>query len=127
MTISDIRDLFETLFPGLTDYYVGKVDASKERIITFRRGRTTPPQKAIGRLESYSSIAANGILNGTKNMKETDELAEEIRQALLNVTHPEINGFKVVMINIRNIIPLGINEKEIYDFAIEFEVIYQNK
>ena len=127
MTIEDVRDLFETIFPGLNEYYVGKMDASKERVITFRRAVSSAPQKAIERLESYSSIAANGILNGTRSMKETDELAEEIRGALLSVTHPEVNGFRVVLINIRNIVALGINEKEIYDFAVEFEVIYQRK
>jgi hypothetical protein len=126
MTIADVRDLFETIFPGLTDYYVGKMDASKERVITFRRGLSIH-QRAIMKLESYDTIATNCILNGTRNMKETDELVENIRQVLLSVEHPAINGFEVVMLTIRNIVPLGINEKEIYDYAIDFEIVYKKK
>ena len=128
MTISDARDLFKEICPNLTEYFVGKYNAQLSKVINLKRG-VSVQRKAIGGMKqtSYSSIACNCIFVGTDNCKETDELAYSIRESLLKVGHPEINGFKVIQVILRNFVEIGINEKENYEYAIDFEIVYQRK
>lgn len=130
MNIANIRDWFKTIVPSfLTDgYYLGRLqNTTRENLISFRRGATTSQQKAIGGMAntSYSRIACNCIVHLFKDAKASEVKIEAIRETLLNVAHPVINGHDVVMLTIRNLVDIGVDANGIQEYALDFEIMYK--
>ena len=131
MNISNIRDWFKTIDPSfsLDGYIVGRLNNSiREKLIAFKRGVSTPQKKAIGGMSntSYSSIACNTIIHWTKDAKDTDIKANDVYELLLNMeNYPTIGSHKVVSFNIRNFDEIGIDENNIHEYALDFEIVYQ--
>lgn len=128
MITADVKDWMKSTFSDLTNCYVGRMtETNREKLLLIRRGTSIRQHTAIGGLSntSYSRIACNCILHWNKNAKQTEVKAKEIHDFLLSCGHPNINGYNVVQINIRNFLDIGSDENDIYEYAIDFEVIYQ--
>lgn len=128
MITSDVRDWLSKEFPEFNDHiYNGPLfDTKKECLMSINRGTTLNQQRPLGGLinASYSRLACNCIIHWNKKSKDTETMALKIRDFLLNAKRTFINGYAVAMISIRNFIPIGKDEHDIYEFAIDFEIIY---
>lgn len=126
MNLVKVRDWFKTIVPGLNTYSIGRFDATIEKVLCFKRGTVAGQPLSMGGIgnTTYSTFAVNMILHWNKNAGETDAKAEEIKETLLHLDHPIIDGKRVVSLRLRNVIPIDVDENGIYEYAIEFEFIY---
>lgn len=127
MNLVVIRDWFKTVAPGLNAYVIGKANGSIDQTIRFKRAAVVSPKPSIGGMAntSYASFAVNTVLHWTNDAAETDSKAEEIKEMLLQLTHPVIGTQKIVHLNVRNVVPIDVDENGVYEVAIDFELIYQ--
>lgn len=131
LTIGNIRDWFEQKYPGFEGgYYVGRLqNTGVEKQISFRSGVAPEPVIAIGGTgqNTYETIAVNTIIHWMKDANQTDIKAREIRDSLFscNDVVTTINSHRVIHLNIRNFIDIGIDSNGIQEYALDFEIIYQ--
>lgn len=127
MITGDVRDWLDTQDLEFNRIYNGFMGNTKqERLMLIKRGVTVSQQRAVGGLDnaSYSRLACNCILHWNKDYKETEEKAKEFLDFLVGLKNPIINGHKVALMLIRNFVSIGRDENDIYEFAIDFEIIY---
>lgn len=127
MITADVRDWLDTQDLGLQKIQNGVMANTKQKnLMLIKRGVTVSQQRAVGGYSNatYSRLACNCILHWNNDYKETELKAKEIYDFLLSLDKPVINGYKVALINMRNFTPIGRDENDIYEFAIDFEIIY---
>lgn len=131
MITADVRDWLSKQFAEFNDnIYNGRMfDTKREKLMSIKQGVSIGQQKAIGGMEntSYSLLACNCILHWNKSNKDTESKAHEIHEFLLALNHPVINGYKVVMVIMRNFVPIGTDENDIHEYGIDFEIMYMRK
>lgn len=127
MTLKDIRDWLKPQIADLSTAYVGKIDASKEKVICI-----------YGRPSSGSKIAVGGLQNTTSAIKSISILvqwskncdtAEQKAQSIYNIfhgNHVSINGVDCFF-EMKNDepVPVGTNDHDIYEYVIDLDVTYK--
>lgn len=127
MMTSDVRDWLKNEFPEFEDVVIGRLSQTKrEKLLLIKRGVTRGQQIAVGGLDnsSYARLACNCILHWNKNSKEAESKAIEIHDFLLTSAPFSVNGYKVAKLEVRNFTTLNVDENDIYEYAIDFEIIY---
>lgn len=131
MKTSNIRDWLKTSFPEINDIRVGRLKKTNhEKALAIRRGTTQSQQIAIGGLAntSYARLACNCILHWNNSYTESEQKANEIVEFLNALKHPIISGIQIVRCTVRNgPIDIGFDEYGIYEWAIDFELMYMRK
>ena len=126
MTINDVRLWLDTLGLGFDKIVLGPLSNTKlEKQLAIRRGTSRSKVKGISP-SSYDRIALNCIMHWNGNLAETDAKAQEVKDLLFNVEPSvEIGGFILVELIVRNMVELGFDSNEIYEYAIDLEIIYK--
>ena len=126
MITADVRDWVADQKQGFTQVVNGPLfNTKREKLMSIMRGTTLSQPKAIVGDSSYSRLACNCIIHWNDDYKETEEKAYQLYEFLMHLEHPVIGGHEVVMINMRNFVPLDKDANNIYEFAIDFEIIYK--
>lgn len=128
MRTEHIRDFLSEELKDFTAVIVGPLfETQREKLLSIKRGVTTSPRKPLGTEEfSYSRIACNCVLHWNKSYRQTESKAVEVRDIILSLNGKFIDDKRVGLINLRNFVPLGTDENDINEYAIDFEMIYSH-
>ena len=125
--LSEIRDYLKTKIE-CPQWYIGKIDGTKEQCIGIYSIRGPRSHIALGGLEntSYSTKAISILIHWGKNAN----IAEQKAQGVYNVLFGEkaiIGGKRVIDFNMRTTEPIsvGTDKNGIYEYVIEVNIIHE--
>lgn len=128
MTISDFKDWLKTKI-DCPNWFAGGLRTTDEKTIVIYNGQAFINPMAIGgpQNSSYKGKGIRILIHWNKNIKESEEKALEIYNALHGLTNVEIAGKRVIQFNMREPEPiyLGVDESGIFEYVIDLEIIYQ--
>lgn len=128
MTISDFKDWLKTKI-DCPNWFAGGLRTTDEKTIVIYNGQAFINPMAIGgpQNSSYKGKGIRILIHWNKNIKESEEKALEIYNALHGLSNVEIAGKRVIQINMRDPEPicLGVDESGIYEYVIDLEIIYE--
>lgn len=127
MTLANIKDWLKTQIT-CPNWYVGKIDGSKEQCIGIYSIAGPAPNIAIGGLEctSYSTKAISILIHWGKNADIAEQKAREAYNCMFGQT-AVIGGKRVVQFNMRTPEPVGVgtDSNNIYEYVIETVIYYE--
>ncbi|RED34675.1 minor capsid protein [Paenibacillus sp. VMFN-D1] len=127
MTLANIRDWLKTQVQ-CPQWYIGKIDGSKEQCIGVYNLQAGAPNIAIGGLEntSYASKAITILIHWGKNANVAEQKAHEVYTALFGQAG-EIAGHRVISFDMRTAEPVsvGTDDEGIYEYVIDTTIYYE--
>lgn len=127
MTLKKVRDWLKLQVTDLVSAYIGKIDATKEKAICIYGRASAGTKIAVGGLVNTSS-ATKGIsilVQWSKNCDTAEQKAQEIYN-VFHGTQTVIDGTECFF-QMKNDEPIfiGTNEKDIYEYVIDLDIIYK--
>lgn len=127
MTLAAVRDWMKTQV-DCPNWYIGKIDGSKEKAIGLYNLNTGAPVIAIGGLAntSYAVKPISILVHWTKNADTAEQKAQEVYAALFGQP-AVIAGKRVISFQMRMPEPVsvGTDDAGIYEFVIETTIYYE--
>lgn len=128
MNINDVKKWLDTLELGFNRIVLGQLtDTSIEKLLSLRRGVSRSKSKGSGNSEiTYDRIAINCIVHWNKNLADTDAKVKELEELFYQIEPLiKIGGFLLVELIVRNVVYLGLDSNDIYEYAFDIEIIYK--
>lgn len=129
MTLCNIADMLADILQ-FKDIYAGSINANLERSIGIYNAKRGGIHKiCIGgkactkTLEKKISI----LIHWTDNSTFAEQEAERILDLLTDIRHYEAGGFIVRLLKCNDPVPVGKDDKGIYEYVIEAIVYYERK
>lgn len=127
MTLAEVRDWLKTQV-DCPQWYIGKIDGSKDQCIGVYSIPTGPPNIAIGGLEntSYASKSISILIHWGKNADKAEKKAQEVYSAFFGKSGV-IGGKRVISFDLRTAEPVGVgtDDEGIYEYVIEATIYYE--
>lgn len=127
MTLSNVKDYLKTKIV-CDNWYVGKIDASKEFCIGIYPTSPIPPVIAVGGIKNttYATKSVSVLVHWGKGFSQAEAKAREIFNLLFGQA-PVIGGKEIVKIDFRTAEPVGAgtDDSGIYEFVINFIIYYK--
>ena len=127
MTLGEIRDWLKTQV-NCPQWYIGKIDGSKEQCIGLYNVTSPAPVIALGGLEntSYTTKAISILVHWGKNADTAERKAQEVYAALFGQTGI-IGDHQVIQFDVRTSEPVnvGTDDNNIYEYVIETVIYYE--
>jgi len=127
--LADIRDWIKTLIPA-DFYYVGKLDAKKEKSIgVYQLKRMIPPNVAYSRLETYERKGVTLLVHWNKNATETETAAFMLYKKLRAVDSLRLNETRVLYLELLESEPvnIGSDENGVHECVIDLILYYEKE
>ena len=125
--LSEIRDYLKTK-TECSQWYIGKIDGTKEQCIGIYSIRGPRSHIALGGLEntSYSTKAISILIHWGKNANIAEQKAQEVFNALLG-QDAVIGGKRVIDFKMITTEPIGVgtDKNNIYEYVIEVNIIHE--
>ena len=126
MTLKDVREWLKSQVTEAS-FYIGKIDASKEKVIGIYSRPSSADSIAIGGLNNTSSATKiiSIMVHWNKNCDSTEQKAKGIYD-LFNGQRAVINSYECFFI-MKNNEPVGIgtDENGVFEFVIDVEIKYK--
>lgn len=129
LTLLNIADMLAGIL-GFKDVYAGNIDGNLERCIGVYASKNNGAHKiCIGgkactkTLEKKISI----LIHWTDNPTFAEQEAERILDLLTDIRRYEAGGFIVRLLKCNDPVPVGKDDKGIYEYVIEAIVYYERK
>lgn len=125
MTLKNVKDWMQKKIQA--NWKIGIYDNSKQKTICVRNLTSNRSKLSIGGLAN-TSTAVKGvsiIVHWNKNPDETERVAQDVH-ALFYGNQPMIEGYQIVMCEIRSDEPIfvGTDEQGVYEYVIEVWITY---
>ena len=125
MNLNEVRIWLKSLNLGFNKIVLGPLTKS-EKQLSLTRGVSKSKTKGSGPT-SYGRIAVNCIVHWNKNLAETDTKVEELKELLYQIEPSiPIGGFVLVELITRNCVFIGFDSNEVYEYALDLEIIYKS-
>ena len=126
--LADVRDWIKT-FNVAENYYIGKLDAKKEKSIGVYQRQLSESPQALGGLTN-KKVEAKGVsvlIHWNSNAAETERAAAGLFEALRSVDNVTIAGKAVyyVEIAVNEPIDVGMDDGGIYERVIWLNLYYE--
>lgn len=130
LLLSDVRDWLKTLNTGANNFYIGRLDAKKDKSIGIYPLKVSgPPTVALGGLDATKTAtkSISILLHWNKNAKETEIAAINLFNKLLAAGSVMIGATKVNYIKMLVPEPVDVNTDTngIYERVIQCELYYE--
>ncbi|MEF9917681.1 MAG: minor capsid protein [Eubacterium sp.] len=130
LLLSDIRDWIKTLNTGAENYYIGRLDAKKDKSIGIYPLKVSgSPEVALGGLNSTKTgvKSASILIHWTKNARETEVAAMKFYEMLLGAGSVTIGGTKVnyIKLLVPEPVDVGTDSGQVYERVIQCEFYYE--
>lgn len=130
LLLSDVRDWFKTLNTGANNFYIGRLDAKKDKSIGIYPLKVSgPPTVALGGLDATKTAtkSVSILLHWNKNAKETEMAALNLFEKLLSAGPVTIGSTKVNYIKMLVPEPVDVNTDTngVYERVIQCELYYE--
>ncbi|BBI32366.1 phage tail terminator protein [Cohnella abietis] len=127
MRLAEVRDWLKTQVVS-PQWYIGKIDGSKQQCIGLYNVNGSAPVIAVGGLDntSYGIKSISILVHWTKNADTAEVKAQEVYAALFGQS-ATIDGKRVVMFQMRHPEPLsvGTDSEGVYEYVIETTIYYE--
>lgn len=127
MLLSEIREYLKTKIE-CPQWYIGKIDGTKEQCIGIYSIQGTKSNIALGGLAntSYSTKAISILIHWGKNANTAEQKAHEVYNVLFG-QKAFIGGKRVIDFNMKTSEPIsvGTDENGIYEYVIEVNIIHE--
>lgn len=127
MLLSEVREYFKSKIE-CPQWYIGKIDGTKEQCIGIYSIRGPRSHIALGGLEntSYSTKAISILIHWGKNANIAEQKAQEIFNSLFG-QKAIIGGKRVINFNMITTEPIsvGTDKNGIYEYVIEVNIIHE--
>ncbi len=127
MLLSAVREFLKTKIES-PQWYIGKIDNSKEQCIGIYGAVGPTPKIAIGGLEntSYNTKAVSILIHWTKNCNTAEMKAQEIYDSLFG-QEGTIGGKRIIKFDMRTPEPVevGTDSNDVFEFVIETVIYYE--
>lgn len=128
MRLSDVRDYVESL--GIAEYvYMGRLPDKPDKAVgVYHSKREKAYQTAIGgsALKSYGIKDVTILVHWNKSLRDTEEAAEKLFDALEATREVTVNNQKIKFIQpLYEIQDVGTDDSGVYEMVLEVAVIYE--
>ena len=126
--LADIRDYIKTL--EIAEYYtIGKMDNSKEKAICIYGDGYLAKVEAFGKNSSYDIAGFRILYHGTKNLKETEQVARSLYDSLRYITDTDMGTMHVQYFDLNYAEPvfLGTDSNGVFEYIISGVVYYKKE
>lgn len=127
MTLAEIRDWMKTKIT-CPNWYIGKIDGSKEHCIGLYNAAGPAPRMALGGLAntSFTTKTISILIHWGKNAGIAEQKAKEVYNSMFGQP-AVIGGKRVVMFRMRTDEPVlvGTDNRNIYEYVIETTIFYE--
>lgn len=129
LTLAEIKDWLKTKV-NCPQWYIGKIDGSKEQCIGIYSITGPAPNIALGGLDntSYSTKAISILVHWGKNVDTSEQKAQEVYNCMFGKT-ALIGDKRVIQFAMRTPEPVGVgtDDKNIYEYVIETVIYYERE
>lgn len=127
MLLSEVRDYLKTK-TDCSQWYIGKIDGSKEQCIGIYNVQGPAPNIALGGLAntSYSTKAISILVHWGNNEDKAEQKAQEVYNILFG-QDATIGGKRVIKFDMRTPEPVsvGTDSNGVFEFVIETVIYYE--
>lgn len=123
---SKIKDYLKSVIPECNKWSIGQMDENQEKAITlYANRRQLEDNSKYKKLKSYGILPITLLLRWTKNYNMAETMANKIYE-LLDCSSFLIDNYNCSIECLYNgPIDLGTDEKNIYKFSIELNLLYR--
>ncbi len=124
MTLDAIRDYFKANYNWQHSLSVGKIDQNQERAICFYPSKNTPAKQGVlggKKNQSYSMKGVTVLLRYGKNAVTADKEAQRVFDFFDELKTIHNNQRVFVISRYQGAMPLGTDDKGVYEYSFEFE------
>lgn len=130
--LHEVRDWLKTLNLPIDNFYIGKMDAKKEKslgVYAMKTARST--RRVIGGEANltYKTKQISLLVHYNKNQKETEIAAYKIYDLIKANCPTNIGKVNVNFVRMLNEEPVDVatDEQHIYEYVIEIEINYKTR
>jgi len=127
MTLKDFKDWLKTVV-DCPQWYIGKIDGTKELCIGVYNIQSSSPTIAIGGLQntSYGIKAVSMLVHWGINPDVAEQKAQEVYNCLFG-EDAVIGGKRVIQFEMKSSEPIsvGTDENSIFEYVIETIINYE--
>ncbi len=127
MLLSEVRDYLKTKI-DCPQWYIGKIDGTKEQCIGIYNVQGPKPSIALGGLvnTSYSTKAISILVHWGKNANIAEQKSQEVYNSLFG-QDAVIGNKRVIKFDMRSSEPIGVgtDTNNIYEYVIETIIYYE--
>jgi len=124
--LAEIRDYLKTL--DIANYYtIGKLENAKEQAICVYGDGYTRRVEAVGRNSSYDIMGIRILYHGTKNLKDTEQVARSLYESIRYIVNTTMGTLYVQYLDLNYSEPvfLGTDANGVYEYVISGVVYYR--
>ena len=123
---SKIKDYLKSVIPECNKWSIGQMDENQEKAIAiYANRRQLEDNSKYKKLKSYGILPITLLLRWTKNYNMAETMANKIYE-LLDCSSFLIDNYNCSIECLYNgPIDLGTDEKNIYKFSIELNLLYR--
>ena len=129
MTLAEVKDWLKTQI-SCPNWYIGKIDGSKEQCIGIYNVAGPPPVIALGGIEntSYATKAISILVHWGKNADIAERKAQEVYNCMFGQS-TVIGGKRVIQFNMLTPEPVGVgtDDNNIFEYVIETVIFYEKE
>lgn len=127
MTLKEVKDWLKPQITDIAAAYIGKIDASKEKVICLYGRAGSSDKIAVGGLDNTST--ATKTISILVQWSKNCDIAEQKAKSIYDIFH----GQKAVINNVDAFfimsndepVSVGTNENDIYEYVIDLKIIYK--
>lgn len=127
MLLNEVRDYLKTK-TDCPQWYIGKIDGTKEQCIGIYNVQGPKPSIALGGLAntSYSTKAISILVHWGKNADVAERKAQEVYSIFFGQV-ATIGGKRIIKFDMRSSEPIGVgtDTNNIYEYVIEIIIYYE--
>lgn len=132
ISLKDVLDWLKTLSTTFPNYYIGVLDAKKEKSLgVYNLKRSKSPIIALGGLEntSYAVKQVSLLVHWDHASDESEKIAISLYEELLSNCPTQIGGYQVQFVGLLTNEPVdvGRDDNGVCEYVIEFEIYYKRK
>ena len=124
--IAEFRDYLKTLNVA-QNYYIGKIENSKEYTLGIYADSSTPRIEAVGKDKSYGTFGVRLLLHWNKNANETEAQALSLFEQIRYITNTDMSDIHIQYIDWDYDEPVfvGTDANGVYEYVITGIIYYK--
>lgn len=126
--LAEFRDYLKTLNVA-SNYYIGKMDNSKEKTLGVYSQPYVARVEAIGKESSYDVAGFRLLLHWNKDARETEAVARELYSKIRYIADTDMDDIHVYFISLDSGEPtaIGTDDNGVYEYHIAGIIYYRRE
>ena len=124
--LAEFKDYLKTLDLA-TNYYIGKIDNSKQETIGIYPMGGNARVEAVGRESSYDIAGVRMLIHWNKNARESEISARNIFESIRYITDTDMGDIHIDYLDLTEGEPafIGTDDNGVYEYHISARIYYR--